>query len=258
MKLFLSRIFKRTVLGLAIVFAVLLFYALGARHLVTVPHESAFQSFIKLKQPQNLKLELQGCFLRSKNPSEFVLKALSLSPKVKITSEKPVSTQFVMRNIDHTQTDIYGATLVEVIPKEMSVRVSASVKPSAPITVEFKPTYEKSEFDFYVIGDTHGRFEILREGLLASGKERPAFIFHVGDLVRPATEKTFLDHERFVLDAPVPYFTALGNHDLIEGDQSTLYVKIFGPPYYSFSYASHYLSCLTMPKALLVLNSLSG
>jgi len=249
--LFSSRTFLRTAIGLVILFIVLLCYALVARHLGTAPHEFAFQPLIKLKQPQNLQLELQGCFLRSRDPSGFVLKALSLSPRVKITSEKPVNAQFVMRNIDHAQTDIHGATLVEVIPNEMAVRVSVSVKPSEPITVEFRPIFEKSEFEFYVIGDTHNRFDILKEALLASDKERPLFIFHVGDLVRPATEKTFSDHERFVLKAPVPYFTALGNHDLIEGDKPTHYLNIFGPTYYSFSYAASLFIVLDNTKGFI-------
>jgi hypothetical protein len=251
MRLFLPRNIRLTVIGLTLIVAALLSYALGARHLGTVPHESAFKPFIKLKQPEVIELNLEGCFLRRSDPSEFVLKALSPSPKVKISSEKPVKLKFVMRNIDQLRTEVLGATLVEAIPNEMAIRVFVYVNPSAPKTIEFRSTYEKSEFDFYIIGDTHGRFDILKEALLASVKERPAFIFNVGDIVRPSNEKSFLDHERFVMKGIIPYFTAIGNHDLIEGDKATHYLNIFGPTYYSFPYAGSLFIVLDNAKGFI-------
>lgn len=237
MKLFSSTIIKGIVILLAIIFAGLVCYAVGAHYVGTAPHETAFQPFKQLNQPLGLQLELEGCFLRSQDPSGFVLKALSLSPQVKLSADRPVKVQFVMRNINTADTLVHGAAIDEKIPQEMAMRVSLEVQPSAPKTVTFRSTREKSEFDFYVIGDNRSYHKVMKEVFLQSNQERPLFIFHTGDLVKSATPESMLEHEDFSLKASVPYFTAIGNHDLDEDNKADDYLKLFGPTYYRFSYA---------------------
>ncbi len=106
---------------------------------------------------------------------------------------------------------------------------------------------EKNKFRFFVFGDIQhpaGNLARFNDILDAAKAKRPLFMILIGDFVETGTEEKyrfFIDKvkDSGVLNAGVPLFLALGNHDLGEKDRSDrLFRKYFGSPHYWFGYGS--------------------
>ena len=72
-----------------------------------------------------------------------------------------------------------------------------------------------------------------------------AFAMVVGDMVDQGTLAQFHDFFQQIRSAVrLPFLTVVGNHDLGQDQDLTLYRKIFGPDYYAFQLGDHYFILL--------------
>lgn len=72
-----------------------------------------------------------------------------------------------------------------------------------------------------------------------------AFAMVVGDMVDQGTLAQFHDFFKQIRSAVrLPFLTVVGNHDLGQNQDLTLYRKIFGPDYYAFQLGDHYFIVL--------------
>ncbi|MGB8991270.1 MAG: metallophosphoesterase [Desulfobaccales bacterium] len=95
---------------------------------------------------------------------------------------------------------------------------------------------------FAVLGDNRSNPEVFTQVLQHMDQEPGlAFAIDVGDLVESGSRETFgqfLTQVRQHLRLPL--LTAIGNHDLDQQRNSTLYRRIFGPDYYAFHFKDNY------------------
>lgn len=93
-------------------------------------------------------------------------------------------------------------------------------------------------FTFYVVGDTQGRYKVMQRMIADAAREMPLFVLNLGDLAAYNKREELEKHRGVASGMPVPYFTAIGDHDLVKpGLKGDYYVDNFGPTYYSFNFA---------------------
>ncbi|HEX3013227.1 MAG TPA: metallophosphoesterase [Methanobacterium sp.] len=112
-----------------------------------------------------------------------------------------------------------------------------------------KISKNESNFSFAVYGDSansDGRFDQLIQNL--NGKN-VFFSVDNGDLTTSGTSRQF---GRFTIDAKqlkAPVLTNIGNHDLYQDINESVYTKMFGNPYYSFTEKNSYFIVLDDAKS---------
>jgi len=109
---------------------------------------------------------------------------------------------------------------------------------------------ERNTFHFAVMSDTHThrtadpaeQSETLNRIIYELNLLRPDFVLHAGDLIRGYTDdenRLRLEHQG-VLDAfsqlEMPFFPALGNHDVREEVSAQVWAEFWGGRWYSFDY----------------------
>lgn len=97
------------------------------------------------------------------------------------------------------------------------------------------PVKADGTFQFVVMGDNRGNYEVLRELILGANRQHPAFMINTGDLVTHGGAREFHRFLAVIRQSQAPYFTVVGNHDVgREGLRN--YRQIFGEENYSFDY----------------------
>jgi len=92
-------------------------------------------------------------------------------------------------------------------------------------------------FTFYVVGDTQGRYEVMERMIADAVREKPLFVVNLGDLAAYNQLEELEKHRQVAGRMPAPYFTAIGDHDLVKpGLKGDYYVDNFGPTYYTFTF----------------------
>ena len=111
-----------------------------------------------------------------------------------------------------------------------------------------------SSFTFVVIGDTRpggGQYEqprVFKQMVGEIAKLKPAFVLHTGDFVPGSSDLTKLKRQYWefkkVMDTVgVPYYLALGNHEISGADAHRLFRSLLGKTYYAFNYGnSHFVA----------------
>ena len=105
-----------------------------------------------------------------------------------------------------------------------------------------------------VIGDTRpggGQYEqpeVFKQMVAEIAKLKPAFVLHTGDFVPGSSDLTKLKRQYWefkkVMDrVDVPYYLALGNHEISGAEAHRLFRSLLGKTYYSFDYGnSHFVA----------------
>jgi hypothetical protein len=76
-------------------------------------------------------------------------------------------------------------------------------------------TDETAPFTFVVLGDTRNRKKITAQVYRRAAAEKPALIFHTGDIIRHGTAPEYLENHIPLLEItdPAPMFCVPGNHE---------------------------------------------
>ncbi|HOI32641.1 MAG: metallophosphoesterase [Bacteroidales bacterium] len=95
---------------------------------------------------------------------------------------------------------------------------------------DFKP------FEFTLISDNHLFYDELQNAIEHINKHQSAdFLIHGGDMTDGGLIKEYDIFQDLMEDLETPYFTVIGNHDLLANGRS-IYADMFGPENYSFVY----------------------
>jgi len=99
---------------------------------------------------------------------------------------------------------------------------------------------------FAVLGDNRSNPAVFEQVLRHLDCDPDlAFAIDVGDMVEQGTSAQFDGFFKHLRSAArLPFLTVVGNHDLGENQDLTLYRKIFGPDYYAFQLGDHYFIVL--------------
>ncbi len=116
------------------------------------------------------------------------------------------------------------------------------IRPNASTTVEFRDAAPGEPVRFFATGDPELNWNVLDRFAAAARKERPAFVWIVGDLFQ---EQDWLGEaylERFE-SAEVPVYVAIGNHDLLHDRRrgpfearKEYFRRLLGPTDYAFDF----------------------
>jgi hypothetical protein len=99
---------------------------------------------------------------------------------------------------------------------------------------------------FAVLGDNRSNPEVFGRVLRQLDCDPDlAFAIDVGDMVEQGTLEQFDEFFKHLRSAArLPFLTVVGNHDLGNNQDLTLYREIFGPDYYAFQLRDHYFIVL--------------
>jgi hypothetical protein len=99
---------------------------------------------------------------------------------------------------------------------------------------------------FAVLGDNRSNPAVFEQVLRHLDCDPDlAFAIDVGDMVEQGTLEQFDEFFKHLRSAArLPFLTVVGNHDLGENQDLTLYREIFGPDYYAFQLRDHYFIVL--------------
>jgi 3',5'-cyclic AMP phosphodiesterase CpdA len=99
---------------------------------------------------------------------------------------------------------------------------------------------------FAVLGDNRSNPAVFGRVLRQLNQDPSlAFAMVVGDMVDQGTLTQFHDFFKQIRSAVrLPFLTVVGNHDLGQNQDLTLYRKIFGPDYYAFQLGDYYFIVL--------------
>lgn len=93
-------------------------------------------------------------------------------------------------------------------------------------------------FTFVALGDTRSNINIARMVLTEVQKEKPAFIFANGDIVRRGRVEEYEAHHMRLVEMinPIPFITAPGNHERGPNNDFSTFYAVYGNDRFSFDY----------------------
>ena len=93
-----------------------------------------------------------------------------------------------------------------------------------------------SSFKFAVIGDTHGRPELVLPHIEAINLLNPDLVLHVGDLTGGGDPSEWEVSDKIMDRCEVPVFTVPGNHDIYTPPTRAIYEERYGSTYFSLDH----------------------
>lgn len=111
-------------------------------------------------------------------------------------------------------------------------------------------------FNFVILADPAGHFEIMRKYMDAAARCRPAFIVMVGDLTSNGSLEQFAAYRRIVETSNIPIISMLGDNDL-PNDGAKTFARIFGPANFYFDVGGVRMVCLDTSRQRLTKEQLS-
>jgi len=91
-------------------------------------------------------------------------------------------------------------------------------------------------FSFAVMGDDRDGYALFQDILQRIDSEDFLFVLDEGDLVKGGTREHFRAFFNIIDKVRTPFLTAIGNHDLYNGN--TEFSRIFGSTYYAFAFSN--------------------
>jgi 3',5'-cyclic AMP phosphodiesterase CpdA len=145
----------------------------------------------------------------------------------------PTVTGIIVNNVRADAVVVAGLIPAKVtVLSPTSVQYEFMVTPGVVNMATFSvPT--GPELSFAVMGDNRDGRKIYTKLINTLNEAKPAFVINGGDLVSSGQESQY---ETFLADSAkftMPYFTALGNHDIANGGR-VYYNKLLSPDYYDF------------------------
>jgi 3',5'-cyclic-AMP phosphodiesterase len=188
-------------------------------------------------------VSIQGGFVKGKianNPNEESLLLRSLCPTPVITIKSGIERSYSIRleNVSPVKINTSdGVRNLKVIdPHTISFTVDLKAKQSKTIKFDLR-SGENPEV--VMLGDNRNGYGTFSEIINQINGINPAFVVDNGDLVYGGEPNKFRLFYETVSKLQVPLYTTLGNHDIRENGLPT-YIKLFGPPYYSFDYLNNH------------------
>lgn len=112
-------------------------------------------------------------------------------------------------------------------------------------TEQAKEIYKDEILRFAVVADIHigqsihgregGNSRRLQRAIEVSKEYKAEFFVALGDITQTGSKKEFEEAKRILDEGKMPYYTAIGNHDVIQNQD--YYDKVFGPKFRNVSYA---------------------
>lgn len=203
-----------------------------------------------------LEFRAQGAFPQLVTRERLAFRATMPTPRIAVTNEITESGLGIEVLVTNVNRDfvIPEATadrelLYDAVPLDghewlsaTSLLVRLNVPPDGTTTLELRDAHPERPFRFFVGSDPEGNFALLERFLADALRERPEFVFLLGDLVQ---EKAWLFdvYDRLLPDGEVPVYLAIGNHDLVGDRRHPPYEarkeefrERFGPTRYSFDF----------------------
>jgi hypothetical protein len=227
---------RRILLALALVLAVTLAYGLrrGLRYPPLQFDPPAVETV--LRSPEGWRLHALGAYRREAVPP-VVFRAWAPSPRLLFEVQGAGSTELTLENV-HPAAEVLGEG-VEVLGRDglqLRLRVSWEAGQNREVEVRFP---ERERYRFAAIGDAGGRGELSWCFERAAQLEAD-FLLHVGDIAYH--EGDFDAAAVAFREAPMPVYTAIGNHDFHGGFRYRFrfFQEHFGPLNGAFELAGNY------------------
>lgn len=188
----------------------------------------------------------RGAFIKGKtiqnNIESLIVRSLSQVPTIDIKNSLKTAKVYTIRveNINPVNTDLLNVdkdTLKIVEPH--TLEFSVSLKANEQRIIRCSPKGNPQWFEFVMLGDNRDGYETFANIIDQINAINPVFTVDDGDLVYGGEPHKYRLFYETVLKFKGPLYTTLGNHDIRENGRPT-YTKLFGPPYYSFTYQNSY------------------
>jgi len=125
--------------------------------------------------------------------------------------------------------------MIEYHPYETNLKELQSDLNATNIDKLLKKTPLNDTLSFAFIGDNHYYYDELIDFVNHINKEDVDFVIHAGDLTDCGTKREYVWFYDIMNKLDIPYFTAVGNHDL-SGDGKTVFNHVFGETNFAFTY----------------------
>lgn len=179
-----------------------------------------------------------GGFLRSVENQVATIRALGFDLQIKIFQPAAPHSQLplliLVENIRGSDVVIepQGGVVSNLIRSPTAVMFEVTGGSFRKIRITDPAPAE--EFDFLLVGDTHGVVDNLQRVIAAANLLSPRFILANGDLTHSGRAEDYQTLTELFGAAHVPVFTSIGNHDKRSRGSRATYRKHLAPLYYAF------------------------
>jgi len=188
-------------------------------------------------------VKIQGGFVKGKmiddNKTEnLVLRSLSPTPVITVKGNPDADRTCYIRleNVNPVNTIVKNIQTENIkITDPHTILIILKLKRNEEKTVECEPKDKKDYFEFVILGDNRNGYETFSQIIQQVNIINPIWVIDNGDLVFGGEANKYRLFYETVSKLQVPLYTTLGNHDIRENGRAR-YTKLFGPPYYSFTY----------------------
>lgn len=181
---------------------------------------------------------VKGTVYDSNGVENLILRSLSPTPNITVKGNSKTDKTYYIRleNINPSNTVIKN---IEDSRKKIinphTALILLDLKANETKTVDVVPNDNTEYSEFVILGDNRNGYQTFSQIIDQINAIKPVFTIDNGDLVFGGEPNRYRLFYETVTKMQTPLYTTLGNHDIREGGRP-LYSKLFGPPYYSFTY----------------------
>lgn len=198
--------------------------AQGTNVLAIQAHNSSLMDFDFLLVPELRGNFTRGPFLQNASSRRVQIIWRTLAPADTAVEYGTNSTLGLLFS-DSTLATNHVATLTNLTPDSAyfyRVRSSANGQTAVSPVETFRTLKDSGSLSFVVVGDTGVGSRAQYDIADVMRNAKPDLVLHAGDVIYPSFTYTYADTRCLSVYGPhmknVPYFFALGNHDLYSGD----------------------------------------
>lgn len=210
---------------------------------ISVPLNFTPEDSISTYDWNGILVKVHGGFVKGKikndnNQENLIIRSLSPTPTIIVTNNTQKTSKCFLQieNINPSCTnfeDIKDDKIKIINPHTISFALNLEENKQKVINI--KPKDTKNYFEFVIFGDNRDGYKTFLNILDQVNNINPVFSIDDGDLVFGGEPHKYRLFYQSISKVKIPFYTALGNHDIRENGIIT-YTKLFGPPYYSFDY----------------------
>ena len=190
----------------------------------------------------NTVIKVKNGFIRSLRGDEIFIRLQGLGAQIDLfpwqdAAETGARTlNFIISNVYPPRVKLEGEGVRDFQSTARAVKFQLLVAPRQRRRITLTPVWDEPGFQFVVMGDSRGNPEVFSRLLRQANQHRPLFFVNCGDLVTNGSRKEYYRFLKLIQQAHYPFFFTLGNHDILRQGKR-VFNELFGPDYYSFSFA---------------------
>jgi 3',5'-cyclic-AMP phosphodiesterase len=205
--------------------------------ILTLSFSTGYCSYIDSYTGNGLDIRTEGLTIKRAEGDMVVAYLVQPNARMEISSlsSVPRNIRVKVNNICGKRYNVTSDSITPLYTSTRHLEFITNTDGNKTSVITISPRLDNPEkFTFAVLGDSRHGTRIHQKILRQIAGTNAIFAINLGDIVNDGHKWEYENYIKEISDFPLPYFVAIGNHEIIARDGKRLFVEYVNPLYYFF------------------------